>query len=82
MFIGDIYIYVCVCVSIAPLHIHICFLRWRGGKNGTVSPKDTGGSREGERSPSPLCAMLEKLSGFYKCFFFIFDPVDPTHECI
>jgi len=26
--------------------------------------------------------MIEKSNDFYKCFFFMFDPVDPTHECI
>ena len=74
---------VCVCIYSTPPYAYLLPTLERR-KKGTVSPKDTLGSR-GEReglSPSLLCAMKEKSNGFYKCFFFVFDPVDPTDECI
>lgn len=80
---GDIYICVCVCIYSTPPYTYLLhMLEWR--KKGTVSPKETLGSwleREG-LTPSLLCAMIKKSNGFYKCFFFMFGPVDPTHECI
>lgn len=76
-FIGHIY----VCLFIAPYAY--CFLCWRGQRRTllVLTIYWSAGERKGLNS-SLLCAMTEKLNDFHKCFFFMFDPMGPIHECI